>query len=108
MSTAHTPTDAVSVLDFWKKAGPEKWFAKDDAFDDHFRSRFLALHEKAARGELRHWLDTSDGALALLLLLDQFPRNCFRNTTRMYASDTLAREMAAEEQAYLDEGGYKG
>ncbi len=90
------PTDAVAVLDFWKEAGPDKWFAKDDAFDALFRSRFLALHEKAAAGELRHWLDTPDGALALLLLLDQFPRNCFRNTPRMYATDALAREMAAE------------
>ena len=99
MNTAMTldiPADARSVLDFWKEAGPDKWFAKDDAFDDLFRSRFLALHEKAARGELHHWLDAPDSALALLILLDQFPRNCFRNTIRMYATDPLAREMAAE------------
>jgi len=96
MSTAHTPADAVSVLDFWKEAGPDRWFAKDDSFDDRFRERFLGLHERAARGELRHWLDAPASALALILLLDQFPRNCFRNTTRTYATDALAREMAAE------------
>ena len=89
------------VLDFWREAGPQRWFRKDEAFDADFRSRFLALHEAAARGELDAWRDTPDGALALLILLDQFPRNAFRGTARMYATDAAAREVA---RAAVDSG----
>jgi uncharacterized protein (DUF924 family) len=85
---------AEAVVSFWREAGPALWFAKDADFDRRFRERFLALHDAAARGELRGWLATPEGALALLILLDQFPRNAFRGTPRMYATDALAREMA--------------
>jgi uncharacterized protein (DUF924 family) len=85
---------AVAVVAFWKHAGPKLWFAKDADFDRRFRERFLALHEVAARGELESWLQSPTGALALCLLLDQFPRNAFRGTPRMYATDALARKMA--------------
>jgi len=86
--------EAVAVVDFWRAAGPERWFAKDAAFDQAFREAFLALHEKAARGDCVGWLATPAGALGLLLLLDQFPRNAFRGTPRMYATDAMAREAA--------------
>ena len=89
-----TPAEAQAVAAFWRDAGPARWFAKDDAFDRRFRERFLALHEAAARGELEEWGRTSEGALALLILLDQFPRNAFRGTPRMYATDPLARATA--------------
>ncbi len=79
------------VTGFWREAGPEKWFTKDDAFDTEFRSRFLDTHFAAARRELDDWLDTAEGSLALMILLDQFPRNCFRGTGHMYATDPLAR-----------------
>ncbi|KAF1020286.1 MAG: hypothetical protein GAK30_02618 [Paracidovorax wautersii] len=82
-----------AVLDFWRDAGPERWFAKDEAFDEDFRSRFLPSHEAAARGELMRWMGVADSALALLLLLDQFPRNCFRGTPRMYATDAQALQL---------------
>jgi uncharacterized protein (DUF924 family) len=82
------------VLRFWRDAGPKRWFRRDGAFDALFRERFLAAHEAAARGELDGWLATPDGALALVLLLDQFPRNAFRDTPRMYASDAQARAAA--------------
>src|SRR5262245_43250997 len=59
------PQDALAVVDFWREAGPNMWFAKDPAFDRRFRERFLTLHEAAARGELKSWLETADGALAL-------------------------------------------
>lgn len=88
----YRPGDVVA---FWQEAGPERWFEKDAAFDARFRERFLAQHEAAARGELNAWQTTAEGALALLLLLDQFPRNAFRGTPRMYATDPLARRMAA-------------
>jgi uncharacterized protein (DUF924 family) len=88
------PADAVAVVDFWEEAGPGLWFAKDAGFDRRFRERFMVLHEKAARGELESWLETPTGALALLLLLDQYPRNAFRGSPRMYATDAQARDMA--------------
>ncbi|MFZ5890524.1 MAG: DUF924 family protein [Myxococcota bacterium] len=76
------------------EAGPSLWFAKDPAFDRRFRDRFLALHEAAARGSLEDWSATPAGALALCLLLDQFPRNAFRGTARMYLTDERARFVA--------------
>ena len=90
-----TPVTADDVVEFWRQAGPSMWFAKDADFDRRFREAFLWTHEAAARGELYGWLATPAGALALLLLLDQFPRNSFRGTPRMYATDATARRVAA-------------
>ena len=87
--------EALEVVAFWEAAGPALWFAKDDAFDRRFRESFLPLHEAAARGELDGWNATPTGALALMVLLDQFPRNSFRGTPRMYATDAAARSLAA-------------
>jgi uncharacterized protein (DUF924 family) len=92
---AVAPAEAREVVAFWEGAGPALWFAKDDAFDRRFRERFLPLHEAAARGDLDGWNATPTGALALMVLLDQFPRNSFRGTPRMYATDTAARGLAA-------------
>ncbi|MGH8530954.1 MAG: DUF924 family protein [Nevskiales bacterium] len=91
-----TSPEAAAVVAFWQQAGPAMWFAKDADFDRRFRERFLAQHEAAARGELFDWRATADGALALMVLLDQFPRNVFRGTPRMYATDALARRLADE------------
>jgi uncharacterized protein (DUF924 family) len=88
-------TRARELLEFWNQAGPALWFAKDEAFDQRFRERFLPDHEAAARGELMHWQSTAEGALALVLLLDQFPRNAFRGTPRMYDTDAMARKVAS-------------
>jgi uncharacterized protein (DUF924 family) len=86
--------EAAAVVDFWRAAGPDRWFAKDPEFDAGFRERFLSAHEAAARAELGGWLATPVAALALVLLLDQFPRNAFRGTPRMYATDAMARREA--------------
>jgi uncharacterized protein (DUF924 family) len=83
-----------AVLAFWREAGPSRWFRKDEAFDREFRDRFLAAHEAAARGELDAWSAMPDGALALCILLDQFPRNAFRGTPRMFATDAKSRDIA--------------
>ena len=91
MSTDITPS---AVVAFWKEAGPAKWFAKDDAFDAEFRRRFHDAHVAAARRELDHWAETPEGSLALLILLDQFPRNSFRGTAHAFATDPLARHFA--------------
>ena len=89
------PAAAFSVVEFWREAGPSLWFAKDSEFDRRFRERLLSTHEAAARRDLDGWLGTPTGALALILLLDQFPRNAFRGTQRMYATDAKARAAAA-------------
>ena len=90
-------SDIVSpqaVVAFWTEAGPDKWFKRDDAFDQDIRARFLATHEAAAQGKLADWDASAEGALALLILLDQFPRNMFRGTARAFATDPLARDVA--------------
>jgi uncharacterized protein (DUF924 family) len=94
-----TSPEAREVLRFWRDAGPALWFAKDEKFDARFRERFLVAHEAAARGELEHWIATPEGALSLVILLDQFPRNAFRETPRMYDTDALARKVAAKALA---------
>jgi uncharacterized protein (DUF924 family) len=85
---------ASEIVAFWRAAGPDRWFAKDDDFDRRFRAHCLPLHEAAAEGALQGWLAAPESALALVLLLDQFPRNCFRGTARMFATDGQAREAA--------------
>ncbi len=82
------------VVGFWRDAGPKKWFAPDAAFDAEITQRFLTTHEQAAAGKLTEWEKTAQGALALLLLLDQFPRNMFRQTPRAFATDPVARGIA--------------
>ena len=89
--TSMTPHSAEAVIAFWKQAGPKRWFAKDEGFDAAFRDTFHATHMQAARRELEGWLASADGALALLILLDQYPRNAFRGTAHMFATDPLAR-----------------
>jgi uncharacterized protein (DUF924 family) len=85
---------ARDVVDFWREAGPDRWFAKNDAFDAEFISRFSAAHQAAARGELDHWPRDAEGTLALLVLLDQLPRNTWRNNPHMVATDGLALAVA--------------
>ena len=86
-----TPSD---ILAFWRDAGPDRWYTRDDAFDAELRRRFLGLWQRASAGELSSWEASDDGALALVIVLDQFPRNMFRGDARTYASDSLAREVA--------------
>jgi uncharacterized protein (DUF924 family) len=88
------PVHPTDVIAFWSEAGPALWFAKDEAFDRRFRETFLETYHAACRGDLDDWQRTPGGALALVLLLDQFPRNSFRGTPRMYASDAQALEVA--------------
>lgn len=87
-----TPKD---VTDFWfsPEARPH-WFTASDAFDAALRQRFTVLHESARGGELDDWAKTPGGALALILLLDQIPRNIFRNSARAFGSDDKALALA--------------
>jgi uncharacterized protein (DUF924 family) len=83
-------TKPAEIISFWRDAGPERWFKKDDAFDIAIRAQFLGTWEDAAAGRLADWEKTDDGTLALIIVLDQFPRNMFRNDARAFASDALA------------------
>jgi uncharacterized protein (DUF924 family) len=91
---------ANDVLDFWfdprldAVQRNKRWFAKDHAFDAEIRRRFLALYEEAAAGRLEAWKDSPRECLALVILLDQFPRNMFRGDARAFAADTQARDAA--------------
>ncbi|MBB4398959.1 DUF924 family protein [Bradyrhizobium sp. ERR14] len=82
------------ILAFWREAGRERWYKRNDAFDAEVRRRFLALWQKAVAGELASWEASDDGALALVIVLDQFPRNMFRGTSQAFASDAQARDVA--------------
>lgn len=88
---AATPND---VLGFWRNAGPEKWYAKNARFDDAIRLKFEPVHHRAARGEYEEWALTPEGSLALLILLDQFPRNLYRGSGHSFATDSNARAIA--------------
>ena len=85
----------ADVIAFWRAAGLPRWYAKDDQFDSDIRDKYSALHHAAARGDLSSWASNWQGALALLILLDQFPRNMFRGSAHAFATDPLARSLSA-------------
>ena len=87
--------DAGEVVRFWREAGIAAWFNGGEAFDRQCEARFLEAHLAAARRELEDWLERAEGALALMVLLDQIPRNVFRGSGHAFASDGLARLYAA-------------
>ncbi len=102
--TVAIDTDAQRVLDFWfgsadadptaaGRSRPE-WFRKDEAFDEVIRHRFLPLWQRAAAGELDHWQRDARSCLALLVVLDQFPRNMFRGSAQAFSTDPAARAAA--------------
>jgi len=85
---------AGDVIDFWREAGSERWYTRDDGFDATIRERFLSLWQDAASGRLSSWETTDDGALALVIVLDQFPRNMFRGDAKAFSSDAPALGVA--------------
>jgi uncharacterized protein (DUF924 family) len=91
-----TPSmDPAAVIGFWLDAGPRLWFARDAHFDRACRTHLLESHHAASRGELDGWAASADGALALVIVLDQVPRNVFRDSAHAWATDGLARRHAA-------------
>ncbi len=90
-----------AVVGFWRDAGYAKWFNGGAAFDAQCRGQFDEAHFAAARRECEHWMDSADGALALLILLDQIPRNIFRGSGHAFATDPLALHYARRT---VDEG----
>jgi uncharacterized protein (DUF924 family) len=87
-------TKPIDVVGFWRIAGPEKWFAKSHKFDTAIALRFEGVHFTAARGEHDDWMATAEGALGLVILLDQFPRNLFRDSAHAFATDGKALSIA--------------
>lgn len=84
------------VVDYWKSIGPEGWFAKKDEIDRTIAKRFSGLYEHAAAGKLEDWRKAPDSCLALVLLLDQFSRNLFREDGRAFAQDPYAVDIALQ------------
>lgn len=87
-----TPEEALA---FWRALGPAKWFVADAEVDAEIRRRFCATYEAALEGRLADWEEQAEAALALVIVLDQFPRNMFRGTPRAFATDMIARAAAA-------------
>ncbi len=91
---APAPQSVEDVLAFWRAAGSDRWYEHDEAFDAAIRERFAATYEDAAAGLLNAWENSPEGALALVIVLDQFPRNMFRGSARCFVTDPLARAAA--------------
>ena len=97
------PGNPSDVLDFWFGGADEPgygefrdaWFEKSDEFDAEVRDRFGDVYERAAGGELDNWREKAESCLALVIVLDQFPRNMFRGDARTHAADAEALETAA-------------
>ncbi|MBU1374825.1 MAG: DUF924 family protein [Alphaproteobacteria bacterium] len=84
------------ILGFWRNAGARQWYAAKPAFDSAIRLKFEPVHHAAARGEYDKWAATAEGTLALLILLDQFPRNMYRKSGHAFATDPKARALARD------------
>ncbi|MDX2319718.1 MAG: DUF924 family protein [Moritella sp.] len=85
------------VIKFWfEEINPAKWWVKDIEFDQTISMRFSELHKRASAGELFHWRRSAEGRLAEIIILDQFSRNMFRDTTRAFAFDGMALALAQE------------
>lgn len=90
----HSPQ---SVLHFWfHSLSPEQWFIKDESVDQRIAQRFLATTKAAARGECHDWRHSIQGRLAEIIVLDQFPRNIWRDTPKAFAQDSMALALAQE------------
>lgn len=87
----------TEVLTFWfQEVEPRLWFASDKRFDDLIRQRFFGVMQRAAVGELFPWRATAEGRLAEIIVLDQFSRNVYRNSSQAFAQDPIALVLAQE------------
>ena len=89
-----TPED---ILDFWfAESNRQRWFKSTASFDHEISERFGSCIEAAARGQLDEWMDSARGSLALVIVLDQFPRNIYRGTAETYRCDATARRVCKQ------------
>lgn len=109
MAFEFTASPVEEILRFWFGRVSESsyseqrklWFRKDPQLDQTIRDRFMCVYEQAAAGELEYWQQSPHSCLALLIVLDQFPRNMFRNTPQAFATDAKALSIA---KAAIDQG----
>lgn len=95
MTAPTTPEEAEPILDFWlNEVGPARWYAQDEALDAAIAERFGPLWRTARGNKLGHWTETPRGALALLILLDQFSRNMFRGEAKAFSTDKKSLKIA--------------
>ncbi len=93
--------DPSTIIEFWQKAGPDKWFVSDPEFDQEIKSRFSTVPDQALAGKYDKWGEQACKCLALILILDQFPRNIYRSSPKAFAYDETAKEMATK---IIDQG----
>lgn len=98
--------NAADIVAFWREAGPERWFALDPEFDARIAREFGETRNAAARGELDDWIATPESALALIILLDQFPRNMFRGAAAAFSTDSKALAVARKAIALSHDHAY--
>ena len=97
---------AKEILDFWFiKSSIEDWFKKDNKYDEKIRKLFLKDLQKAINNEYEAWQDSAEECVALVILLDQFSRNLFRNNAKTFAQDYKTRLIVNEaiDRGYLEE-----
>jgi len=100
MKIRPTNANGDAVLRFWfEETKPYQWFRRDDAFDEAIKTRFGAMHEAATRGRLDVWRAHPVYSLSLILILDQFSRNLYRDTPQAFAQDSQALDVAREALA---------
>ena len=86
---------ASEILDFWfKKSQPKQWFEKNNEYDSSIKAKFLNYHNFAVRGEFDSWKNQSYESLALIILIDQFSRNIFRDNEKSYKYDSISLEVS--------------
>jgi uncharacterized protein (DUF924 family) len=98
--------NAKDILDFWfQEIDKEKWFNGGEGFDNLVRARFLAVFERAIHGDFDSWSNDAKESLAFIILIDQFSRNMFRDTNKMYEHDALALTCCKHgiEKGYIDQ-----
>ena len=104
VASGHGPLDADQVLAFWfQECSPSQWFVKDQAFDQLVRERFIGLTRQAIAGELAAWGEDPGQGLALVVVLDQFPRQIWRNSAMAFSGDgpALALSQKALAQGWV-------
>lgn len=95
------PLEASSIIDFWQKAGPQKWFISAPDFDEEIKALYGSVPDQVLAGKYDKWAEQTNECLALILVLDQFPRNIFRGSPKAFAFDEAAKEAA---QKIIDQG----
>lgn len=93
--TVHQNISPTDIIQFWFAETPfQMWFQSTAEFDENIKKKYYLIHQQAKAGELDHWKETAIGCLALVIILDQFPRNMFRNTPQAFSTDELALKIS--------------